>query len=44
MAQLWSMSDRALKDIGLTRCEIPGAVKGETAIDRAFGCYFGCYS
>ena len=27
--RLWSMSDRALKDIGFTRSEIPRAVKGE---------------
>jgi uncharacterized protein YjiS (DUF1127 family) len=27
ISQLWSMSDRELKDIGLTRSEIPGAVK-----------------
>ena len=32
IAHLWSMSDRALKDIGLTRSEIPRAVKGEMAM------------
>jgi uncharacterized protein YjiS (DUF1127 family) len=34
--RLCSMSDRALKDIGLTRSGIPDAVKDEQAIDRAF--------
>jgi uncharacterized protein YjiS (DUF1127 family) len=34
--QLWSMSDRDLKDIGLTRCEITPAVKGNWTRDRAF--------
>lgn len=34
--QLWSMSDRQLKDIGLARSEITGAVKGEAGRDRAF--------
>ena len=29
MTELWSMSDLELKDIGLTRGEIMGAVKGE---------------
>jgi uncharacterized protein YjiS (DUF1127 family) len=28
IAHLWSMSDRELKDIGLTRSEITGAVRG----------------
>lgn len=36
IAQLWAMSDRDLKDIGLTRSGIPGAVAGENA-DRRFG-------
>jgi uncharacterized protein YjiS (DUF1127 family) len=35
IAQLWSMSDRELRDIGLTRSEIADAVKGEAARDRA---------
>jgi uncharacterized protein YjiS (DUF1127 family) len=34
LAQLWSLSDRYLKDIGLTRSEILRAVKGETAAKR----------
>lgn len=34
-----SMNDRALKDIGLTRAEITGAVRGEVPRDRAFGRY-----
>jgi uncharacterized protein YjiS (DUF1127 family) len=37
IARLWSMSDRELKDIGLSRSEIMRAVKGEAAGDRAFG-------
>lgn len=40
IAQLWSMSDRELKDIGLTRSEITGAVRGEAARDRAFSRYY----
>ena len=40
IAQLWSMSDRELKDIGLTRSEIIGAVRGEAARDRGFGRYY----
>ena len=32
--QLWSMSDRALKDIGLTRSEIAAAVKRDGTRDR----------
>ena len=40
IAQLWSMSDRELKDIGLTRSEIIGAVRGEAACDRGFGRYY----
>lgn len=38
--RLCSMSDRALKDIGLTRSGIPDAVKHEQAIDRAFTRYY----
>jgi uncharacterized protein YjiS (DUF1127 family) len=33
--QLWSMSDRALWDMGLTRTDILRAVKGELARERA---------
>jgi uncharacterized protein YjiS (DUF1127 family) len=33
-ALLWSMSDRDLRDIGLTRSELEGAVKDEAARDR----------
>jgi uncharacterized protein YjiS (DUF1127 family) len=40
IAQLWSMSDRELKDIGLIRSEINGAVKGETVRDRAINRYY----
>ena len=40
IAQLWSMSDRQLKDIGLTCSEITGAVRGEPARYRAFGRYY----
>jgi uncharacterized protein YjiS (DUF1127 family) len=36
IVQLSSMSDHALKDIGLTRPPIPRAVIGETAVDRPF--------
>lgn len=39
IAQLWSMSDRQLKDIGLARSEITGAVRGEPARYRAFSPY-----
>jgi uncharacterized protein YjiS (DUF1127 family) len=39
IAQLWSMNDRALKDIGFTRSEIPRAVKGDGS-DRAFSRYY----
>ena len=35
IAQLWCMSDRELRDIGLSRSEIMAAVKGEAARDRA---------
>jgi uncharacterized protein YjiS (DUF1127 family) len=34
--QLWSMNDRDLKDIGLTRSEITSAVKGDLTRDRTF--------
>jgi uncharacterized protein YjiS (DUF1127 family) len=37
--RLCSMSDRTLKDIGLTRSGISDAVKDERAIDRAFTRY-----
>jgi uncharacterized protein YjiS (DUF1127 family) len=37
--RLCSMSDRALKDIGLTRSGIPDALKDERAIERAFTRY-----
>jgi uncharacterized protein YjiS (DUF1127 family) len=40
IAQLWSMSDRELKDIRITRSEITGAVKGEAARDRGFSRYY----
>jgi uncharacterized protein YjiS (DUF1127 family) len=40
IAQLWSMSDRELRDIGLTRSEITDAVKGEAARDRAISRYY----
>ena len=40
IAQLWSMNDRELKDIGLTRSEITSAVRGEAARDRAFSPYY----
>lgn len=33
---LCSMSDRELRDIGLTRCDIPRAVTSEMAGDRVF--------
>ena len=36
IAVLYSMSDRELRDIGLTRCDIPRAVTSEMAGDRAF--------
>jgi uncharacterized protein YjiS (DUF1127 family) len=38
IAQLWAMSDRELKDIGLTRSEITRAVRLEVR-DRRFGRY-----
>jgi len=36
MAQLESMSDRELKDMGLTRTEIMQAVRGEIVRGRAY--------
>lgn len=39
IAQLWSMSDRELKDIGLTRSGIPGALR-EPARDRALSRHY----
>ena len=38
--QLWSMSDRALKDIGLTRSEIVTAVKRDGTRNRGSRRYF----
>jgi len=38
--QLWSMGDRELKDIGLTRSQIMGAVTGEVPRDRIFSRYY----
>jgi uncharacterized protein YjiS (DUF1127 family) len=35
LAALASMSDRELKDIGLTRTDIPAAVRGQIIRDRA---------
>jgi uncharacterized protein YjiS (DUF1127 family) len=35
MTQLWSMSDRQLRDIGISRSEIMSAVKGEVERVRA---------
>ena len=40
MDRLCSISDCALKDIGLTRSGIPDAVKDERAIDRTFTRYY----
>jgi uncharacterized protein YjiS (DUF1127 family) len=40
IAQLQSMSDMELKDIGLTRSDITGAVRGEAARDRAFSRHY----
>ena len=40
MTSLWSMSDRELKDMGLTRSSIPGAVKGDLGRDRAIWGYY----
>jgi uncharacterized protein YjiS (DUF1127 family) len=39
IAQLSSLSDRELKDIGLTRCEITSAVRLEVG-DRPFGRHY----
>jgi uncharacterized protein YjiS (DUF1127 family) len=39
-SQLWSLNDRELKDIGLTRSQIMGAVTGQVARDRTFGRYY----
>jgi len=39
VAALRSMSDRELKDIGLTRSEITGAVKSEVTRNRTFSRY-----
>ena len=36
IAQLCVMSDRQLKDIGVSRCEITRVVTGGTAVHRAF--------
>jgi uncharacterized protein YjiS (DUF1127 family) len=38
--QLEALSDRELQDIGLRRCEIDGAVKGELKRARAFGRHY----
>jgi uncharacterized protein YjiS (DUF1127 family) len=42
ITQLWSMSDLELKDIGLTRSNITGAVRGESTRDRASS--LSCFS
>jgi uncharacterized protein YjiS (DUF1127 family) len=39
-ARLRAMSDRELKDIGLTRSDITGAVRSDAARDRAFSRYY----
>ena len=39
ITHLYSMSDRELKDIGLTRSQIPRAVRGELG-DRLSGRYY----
>jgi uncharacterized protein YjiS (DUF1127 family) len=39
-ALLGSMSDRELKDMGLTRCDITGAVRGGLGRDRGFSRYY----
>jgi uncharacterized protein YjiS (DUF1127 family) len=39
IVRLSAMSDHALKDIGLTRSGIPGAVMDETPVGRAFSRY-----
>ena len=38
--QLWAMSDRDLRDIGLTRSEISGAVKTDAARNLTFSRYY----
>ena len=38
IAELLSMSDRDLRDIGINRCEIPHAVLGDTARERTSVC------
>jgi uncharacterized protein YjiS (DUF1127 family) len=40
IAQLGTLSDRELKDMGLTRCEIGGAVRREPKSARAFNRYY----
>ena len=40
IAQLWCMSNRELRDIGLTRSEITSAVKNGAARDRAISRYY----
>jgi uncharacterized protein YjiS (DUF1127 family) len=40
IAQLCSMSDRELKDIGLSRSQMECAVMGERARDRVFSRYY----
>jgi uncharacterized protein YjiS (DUF1127 family) len=39
-SQLCSMSDHELRDIGLTRSQVVGAVTGESARDRIFSRYY----
>lgn len=38
--QLRSMSDRELKDIGLTRTQIDAALRGDVARDRSLSRYY----
>jgi hypothetical protein len=38
MAELVSMSDRDLRDIGVNRCEILSAVRGGIARERTYVC------
>jgi uncharacterized protein YjiS (DUF1127 family) len=40
IAELWSMSDRELADLGLTRSDISNAVKGGVTGDRPFRRYY----
>jgi uncharacterized protein YjiS (DUF1127 family) len=40
IAQLGALGDRELKDIGLRRCEIEGAVRRKPKCDRAFNRYY----